>query len=105
MLSLSLRRTSPLGAACALLLALSGCHDGKDASSAHPLPEVGVTTAPAKRGDGAPARTAFVAKLFNFMALDLSRFQFTPSEAGPENRTRPTYLRRVRRTDPACVRP
>ncbi|MBO1857213.1 efflux RND transporter periplasmic adaptor subunit [Burkholderia cenocepacia] len=44
MLSFSLRRTSPLGAACALLLALSGCHDGKGTSSAHPLPEVGVAT-------------------------------------------------------------
>ncbi|WP_175716281.1 efflux RND transporter periplasmic adaptor subunit [Burkholderia anthina] len=79
MLSLSLRRTSPLGAACALLLALSGCHDGKDASSAHPLPEVGVTTV-------AP-RTIRLADEFNGRVEAVDAVELRPRVSG--------YLQRV----------
>ncbi|WP_269505606.1 efflux RND transporter periplasmic adaptor subunit [Burkholderia sp. IMCC1007] len=79
MLSLTLRRTSPLGAACALLLALSGCHDGKDASSAHPLPEVGVTTV-------AP-RTIRLADEFNGRVEAVDAVELRPRVSG--------YLQRV----------
>ncbi|OJA49628.1 efflux RND transporter periplasmic adaptor subunit [Burkholderia ubonensis] len=44
MLSLPVHRTAPLGAVCALLLALSGCHDGRGDPPAQPPPEVGVAT-------------------------------------------------------------
>ncbi|NIF43520.1 efflux RND transporter periplasmic adaptor subunit [Burkholderia sp. Tr-862] len=79
MLSLSLRRTSPLGAACALLLALSGCHDGKGESSVHPLPEVGVTTV-------AP-RTIRLADEFNGRVEAVDAVELRPRVSG--------YLQRV----------
>ena len=79
MLSLSLRRTSPLGAACALLLALSGCHDGKGASSAQSLPEVGVATI-------AP-RTIRLADEFNGRVEAVDAVELRPRVSG--------YLQRV----------
>jgi len=79
MLPISLRRTSPLGAACALLLALSGCHDGKGESSAHPLPEVGVTTV-------AP-RTIRLADEFNGRVEAVDAVELRPRVSG--------YLQRV----------
>ncbi|MET3620273.1 efflux RND transporter periplasmic adaptor subunit [Burkholderia ambifaria] len=79
MLPLSLRRTSPLGAACVLLLALSGCHDGKGESSAHPLPEVGVTTV-------AP-RTIRLADEFNGRVEAVDAVELRPRVSG--------YLQRV----------
>ncbi|AOJ89706.1 hemolysin secretion protein D [Burkholderia sp. MSMB0856] len=79
MLFLSLRRTSPLGAACALLLALSGCHDGKGESSAHPLPEVGVTTV-------AP-RTIRLADEFNGRVEAVDAVELRPRVSG--------YLQRI----------
>ncbi|WP_334002454.1 efflux RND transporter periplasmic adaptor subunit [Burkholderia cepacia] len=79
MLSLSLRRTSPLGAACALLLALSGCHDGKGASSAPALPEVGVATI-------AP-RTIRLADEFNGRVEAVDAVELRPRVSG--------YLQRV----------
>ncbi|WP_334042084.1 efflux RND transporter periplasmic adaptor subunit [Burkholderia ambifaria] len=79
MLPLSLRRASPLGAACALLLALSGCHDGKGESSAHPLPEVGVMTV-------AP-RTIRLADEFNGRVEAVDAVELRPRVSG--------YLQRV----------
>ncbi|HGL4262462.1 TPA: efflux RND transporter periplasmic adaptor subunit [Burkholderia dolosa] len=79
MLSLSLRRMPPLGAACALLLALSGCHDGPRESSAHPLPEVGVVTV-------AP-RTIRVADEFNGRVEAVDAVELRPRVSG--------YLQRV----------
>ena len=79
MLSLSLRRTSPLSAACALLLALSGCHDGKGETSAHPLPEVGVTTV-------AP-RTIRLADEFNGRVEAVDAVELRPRVSG--------YLQRI----------
>ncbi|EDT03085.1 efflux transporter, RND family, MFP subunit [Burkholderia ambifaria IOP40-10] len=79
MLPISLRRTSPSGAACALLLALSGCHDGKGESSAHPLPEVGVTTV-------AP-RTIRLADEFNGRVEAVDAVELRPRVSG--------YLQRV----------
>ncbi|WP_321922524.1 efflux RND transporter periplasmic adaptor subunit [Burkholderia sp. BCC1998] len=79
MLSLSLRRTSPLGAACALLLALSGCHDGKGETAAQPLPEVGVTTV-------AP-RTIRLADEFNGRVEAVDAVELRPRVSG--------YLQRI----------
>ncbi|WP_322026856.1 efflux RND transporter periplasmic adaptor subunit [Burkholderia sp. BCC1977] len=79
MLSLSLRRTSPLSAACALLLALSGCHDGKGVSPAQPLPEVGVTTV-------AP-RTIRLADEFNGRVEAVDAVELRPRVSG--------YLQRI----------
>ncbi|MDN7473157.1 biotin/lipoyl-binding protein, partial [Burkholderia orbicola] len=79
MLFFSLRRTSPLGAACALLLALSGCHDGKGTSSAQPLPEVGVATV-------AP-RTIRLADEFNGRVEAVDAVELRPRVSG--------YLQRV----------
>jgi multidrug efflux system membrane fusion protein len=79
MLSLSLRRASPVGAACALLLALSGCHDGKGETSAPPVPEVGVTTV-------AP-RTIRLADEFNGRVEAVDAVELRPRVSG--------YLQRV----------
>jgi len=79
MFSLSLRRTSLFGATCALLLALSGCHDGKGAASAYPLPEVGVATV-------AP-RTVRLADEFNGRVEAVDAVELRPRVSG--------YLQRV----------
>jgi len=68
-----------LSAACALLLALSGCHDGKGETSAHPLPEVGVTTV-------AP-RTIRLADEFNGRVEAVDAVELRPRVSG--------YLQRI----------
>ncbi|MBU9373278.1 efflux RND transporter periplasmic adaptor subunit [Burkholderia multivorans] len=80
MLSLSFRRTSPLGAACVLLLALSGCHDGQGGAPSAPLPEVGVATV-------AP-RTVRIADEFNGRVEAVDAVELRPRVSG--------YLQRIR---------
>ncbi|MCO8592518.1 efflux RND transporter periplasmic adaptor subunit [Burkholderia multivorans] len=80
MLSLSFRRTSPLGAACVLLLALSGCHDGQDGAPSAPLPEVGVATV--------VPRTVRIADEFNGRVEAVDAVELRPRVSG--------YLQRIR---------
>ncbi|AYY56697.1 efflux RND transporter periplasmic adaptor subunit [Burkholderia multivorans] len=80
MLSLSFRRTSPLGAACVLLLALSGCHDGQGGASSAPLPEVGVATV--------VPRTVRIADEFNGRVEAVDAVELRPRVSG--------YLQRIR---------
>ncbi|WP_261507248.1 efflux RND transporter periplasmic adaptor subunit [Burkholderia multivorans] len=80
MLSLSFRRTSPLGAACVLLLALSGCHDGQGGAPSAPLPEVGVATV--------VPRTVRIADEFNGRVEAVDAVELRPRVSG--------YLQRIR---------
>ncbi|PRF71141.1 efflux transporter periplasmic adaptor subunit [Burkholderia multivorans] len=80
MLSLSFRRTSPLGAACVLLLALSGCHDGQGGAPRAPLPEVGVATV--------VPRTVRIADEFNGRVEAVDAVELRPRVSG--------YLQRIR---------
>ncbi|MBU9124845.1 efflux RND transporter periplasmic adaptor subunit [Burkholderia multivorans] len=80
MLSLSFRRTSPLGAACVLLLALSGCHDGQGGAPSAPLPEVGVATV--------VPRTVRIADEFNGRVEAVDAVELRPRVSG--------YLQRMR---------
>ncbi|MBU9550466.1 efflux RND transporter periplasmic adaptor subunit [Burkholderia multivorans] len=80
MLSLSFRRTSPLGAACVLLLALSGCHDGQGDAPSAPLPEVGVATV--------VPRTVRIADEFNGRVEAVDAVELRPRVSG--------YLQRIR---------
>ncbi|WP_261504298.1 efflux RND transporter periplasmic adaptor subunit [Burkholderia multivorans] len=80
MLSLSFRRTSPLGAACVLLLALSGCHDGQGGAPSAPLPEVGVATV--------VPRTVRIADEFNGRIEAVDAVELRPRVSG--------YLQRIR---------
>ncbi|MBU9336853.1 efflux RND transporter periplasmic adaptor subunit [Burkholderia multivorans] len=80
MLSLSFRRTSPLGAACVLLLALSGCHDGQGGAPSAPLPEVGVATV--------VPRTVRIADEFNGRVEAVDTVELRPRVSG--------YLQRIR---------
>ncbi|MBU9452950.1 efflux RND transporter periplasmic adaptor subunit [Burkholderia multivorans] len=80
MLSLSFRRTSPLGAACVLLLALSGCHDGQGSAPSAPLPEVGVATV--------VPRTVRIADEFNGRVEAVDAVELRPRVSG--------YLQRIR---------
>ncbi|KVZ76200.1 efflux RND transporter periplasmic adaptor subunit [Burkholderia ubonensis] len=79
MLSLPVHRTAPLGAVCALLLALSGCHDGRGDPPAQPPPEVGVATI-------AP-RTVRLADAFNGRVEAVDAVELRPRVSG--------YLQRV----------
>ncbi|MCO8642162.1 efflux RND transporter periplasmic adaptor subunit [Burkholderia multivorans] len=80
MLSLSFRRTSPLGAACVLLLALSGCHDGQGGAPSAPLPEVGVATV--------VPRTVRISDEFNGRVEAVDAVELRPRVSG--------YLQRIR---------
>ncbi|MBU9487531.1 efflux RND transporter periplasmic adaptor subunit [Burkholderia multivorans] len=80
MLSLSFRRTSPLGAACVLLLALSGCHDGQGGAPSAPLPEVGVAAV--------VPRTVRIADEFNGRVEAVDAVELRPRVSG--------YLQRIR---------
>ncbi|PRF71765.1 efflux transporter periplasmic adaptor subunit [Burkholderia multivorans] len=80
MLPLSFRRTSPLGAACVLLLALSGCHDGQGGAPSAPLPEVGVATV--------VPRTVRIADEFNGRVEAVDAVELRPRVSG--------YLQRIR---------
>ncbi|PRH20567.1 efflux RND transporter periplasmic adaptor subunit [Burkholderia multivorans] len=80
MLSLSFRRTSPLGAACVLLLALSGCHDGQGGAPSASLPEVGVATV--------VPRTVRIADEFNGRVEAVDAVELRPRVSG--------YLQRIR---------
>ncbi|MBJ9684968.1 MULTISPECIES: efflux RND transporter periplasmic adaptor subunit [Burkholderia] len=80
MLFLSFRRTSPLGAACVLLLALSGCHDGQGGAPSAPLPEVGVATV--------VPRTVRIADEFNGRVEAVDAVELRPRVSG--------YLQRIR---------
>ncbi|QGR85236.1 efflux RND transporter periplasmic adaptor subunit [Burkholderia multivorans] len=80
MLSLSFRRTSPLRAACVLLLALSGCHDGQGGAPSAPLPEVGVATV--------VPRTVRIADEFNGRVEAVDAVELRPRVSG--------YLQRIR---------
>ncbi|AVR18896.1 efflux RND transporter periplasmic adaptor subunit [Burkholderia multivorans] len=80
MLSLSFRRTSPLSAACVLLLALSGCHDGQGGAPSAPLPEVGVATV--------VPRTVRIADEFNGRVEAVDAVELRPRVSG--------YLQRIR---------
>ncbi|KGB89649.1 efflux transporter, RND family, MFP subunit [Burkholderia multivorans] len=80
MLSLSFRRTSPLGAAWVLLLALSGCHDGQGGAPSAPLPEVGVATV--------VPRTVRIADEFNGRVEAVDAVELRPRVSG--------YLQRIR---------
>ncbi|MBU9465293.1 efflux RND transporter periplasmic adaptor subunit [Burkholderia multivorans] len=80
MLSLSFRGTSPLGAACVLLLALSGCHDGQGGAPSAPLPEVGVATV--------VPRTVRIADEFNGRVEAVDAVELRPRVSG--------YLQRMR---------
>ncbi|MBU9136856.1 efflux RND transporter periplasmic adaptor subunit [Burkholderia multivorans] len=80
MLSLSFRRTSPLGAACVLLLALSGCHDGQGGAPSAPLPEVGVAIV--------VPRTVRIADEFNGRVEAVDAVELRPRVSG--------YLQRIR---------
>ncbi|MBU9630304.1 efflux RND transporter periplasmic adaptor subunit [Burkholderia multivorans] len=80
MLSLSFRRTSPLGAAGVLLLALSGCHDGQGDAPSAPLPEVGVATV--------VPRTVRIADEFNGRVEAVDAVELRPRVSG--------YLQRIR---------
>ncbi|KWF08443.1 efflux RND transporter periplasmic adaptor subunit [Burkholderia ubonensis] len=79
MLSLPVRKTAPLGAVCALLHALSGCHDGRGDPPAQPPPEVGVATI-------AP-RTVRLADAFNGRVEAVDAVELRPRVSG--------YLQRV----------
>ncbi|PCE32776.1 efflux RND transporter periplasmic adaptor subunit [Burkholderia ubonensis] len=79
MLSFPVPRTAPLGAVCALLLALSGCHDGNGDRPAQSPPEVGVATI-------AP-RTVRLADEFNGRVEAVDAVELRPRVSG--------YLQRV----------
>ncbi|MBU9434396.1 efflux RND transporter periplasmic adaptor subunit [Burkholderia multivorans] len=89
MLSLSFRRTSPLGAACVLLLALSGCHDGQGGAPSAPLPEVGVATV--------VPRTVRIADEFNGRVEAVDAVELRPRVSG--------YLQRIRYKEGDLVAP
>ncbi|KVK89028.1 hemolysin secretion protein D [Burkholderia ubonensis] len=79
MLSLPVHRTAPLGAVCVLLLALSGCHDGRGDPPAQPPPEVGVATI--------VPRTVRLADAFNGRVEAVDAVELRPRVSG--------YLQRV----------
>ncbi|SAJ62313.1 RND family efflux transporter MFP subunit [Burkholderia multivorans] len=69
-----------MGAACVLLLALSGCHDGQGGAPSAPLPEVGVATV--------VPRTVRIADEFNGRVEAVDAVELRPRVSG--------YLQRIR---------
>ncbi|MDR8763196.1 Efflux pump periplasmic linker BepF [Burkholderia multivorans] len=69
-----------MGAACVLLLALSGCHDGQGGAPSAPLPEVGVATV--------VPRTVRIADEFNGRIEAVDAVELRPRVSG--------YLQRIR---------